>query len=217
MQQQPPGWGPPQGYGPPGYPPQGYPPPGYPPPTPPRKKTPVALIAVGALVGICGVCTVIGALVPKPPAPPPTPTTTTQAVAPDPPPTPSAPSVPNPPTAQNPPTPPAAPQAVAPTEQDGRQFIPQTCAEVSHLFGAQSELSELQQEETCAQCLHFGDYQCETHGPAAIEAQRQYAEFHLLKEALESVLALPDAWSSPAAAQLQKVAREVLTEMEKVG
>lgn len=50
MQQQPPGWGPPQGYGPPGYPPQGYPPPGYPPPTPPRKKTPVALIAVGALV-----------------------------------------------------------------------------------------------------------------------------------------------------------------------
>ena len=153
MQQQPPGWGPPQGYGPPGYPPQGYPPPGYPPPTPtpPRKKTPVALIAVGALVGVCGVCTVIGALVPKPPAPPPTPTTTTQAVAPDPAPTPSAPSVPNPPTAQNPPTPPAAPQAVAPTEQDGRQFIPQTCAEVSHLFGAQSELSELQQEETWRQ------------------------------------------------------------------
>jgi len=68
MQQQPPGWGPPQGYGPPGYPPQGYPPPGYPPPTPPRKKTPVALIAVGALVGICGVCTIVGALVPKPPA-----------------------------------------------------------------------------------------------------------------------------------------------------
>jgi hypothetical protein len=40
---------------------------------------------------------------------------------------------------------------VAPTEQDGRQFIPQTCAEVSHLFGAQSELSELQQEETWRQ------------------------------------------------------------------
>jgi len=76
---------------------------------------------------------------------------------------------------------------------------------------------EGREEERCAQCLHFGDYQCETHGPAAIEAQRQYAEFHMLKEALESVLALPDAWSSPAAAQLQKVAREVLTEMEKVG
>ena len=76
---------------------------------------------------------------------------------------------------------------------------------------------ESREEERCAQCLHFGDYQCETHGPAAIEAQRQYAEFHMLKEALESVLALPDAWSSPAAAQLQKIAREVLTEMEKVG
>ncbi len=73
------------------------------------------------------------------------------------------------------------------------------------------------EEETCSECLHFGDYQCSRHGPAVIEAQRQYAEFHMLKRALESVLALPDAWSSPAAAQLQKVAREVLTEMERVG
>ena len=72
-------------------------------------------------------------------------------------------------------------------------------------------------EETCSQCLHFGDYQCATHGAAAIEAQRQYTEFHMLKDALEGVLALPEAWSSPAYAQLQKVAREVLTELEKVG
>ena len=72
-------------------------------------------------------------------------------------------------------------------------------------------------EETCSQCLHFGDYQCEKHGAAAIEAQRQYAEFNMLKDALEGVLALPDAWSSPAYARLQTAAREVLAEMEKVG
>ena len=82
---------------------------------------------------------------------------------------------------------------------------------------ADGEDDDGREEEACSQCLHFGDYQCEKHGAAAIEAQRQYAEFNMLKDALEGVLALPDAWSSPAYARLQTAAREVLAEMEKVG
>lgn len=130
--QQPP---PPPGWGPQGYPPPGYPPPQYAPPPPPKKTNVVALI-VGAITVICVACMVIGALLPKPPT---VSTVTPSSTAPTP--TPTAPS--GTPGA----TPPTADPAQPANPHPDRTYVTETCAQVSHTFGAQSELSDLQQEE----------------------------------------------------------------------
>lgn len=119
---QPPGWGPQ------GYPPQGYPPPGYPPqyaPPPPPKKTSALVIAVGGIAAMCVVCGVVGALMPKENRAP-TSTTTSSSLTPS-----STPT--NPAQPANPPS--------------GRVYVTETCAQVAHTFGAQANLSDLQQEE----------------------------------------------------------------------
>ncbi len=70
-------------------------------------------------------------------------------------------------------------------------------------------------EERCSECDAFGDYQCSEHGEATIQAQREYHEHYAVREALETLLTMPEAWHGEAWVELQRRAGEVLRDMRE--
>lgn len=69
----------------------------------------------------------------------------------------------------------------------------------------------------CGECAMFGDYQCSKHAEIVIQQQRELHEFHEAKAALETLIALPEAWNSEAYRQLRNLAPAVLTKMARCG
>ncbi len=76
---------------------------------------------------------------------------------------------------------------------------------------------DVDHEETCSQCMMFGDYQCPEHGEATIQAQREYSEHFAVREALETLLAMPETWHGVEWQRLLDAAAAVLKDMEARG
>lgn len=62
-----------------------------------------------------------------------------------------------------------------------------------------------------------GDYQCPEHGEATIQAQREYSEHFAVREALETLLAMPETWHGVEWQRLLDAAAAVLKDMEARG
>lgn len=75
--------------------------------------------------------------------------------------------------------------------------------------------SDPDDEESCEQCLLYGPMQCSVHGAAEIECARQYSEHFATMEALESILAMPDAWHGSEWSRLRESATVVLASMRR--
>lgn len=69
------------------------------------------------------------------------------------------------------------------------------------------------EDDRCGECDAFGDYQCSKHGDAVIAMQRAEHEHHATVEALQTLLACPDALDTPTGRQLRALARGALTEL----
>ncbi len=69
-------------------------------------------------------------------------------------------------------------------------------------------------DDHCAECAMYGDYQCAVHGDAVIAAQRAEWEHHATLDALRTLVGYPDAHASDAWRALVGQARRVLAEIE---
>ena len=69
----------------------------------------------------------------------------------------------------------------------------------------------------CSECAVWGAIQCRVHADAEIEAMRAQHEHYAVREALETLLACPEAWHGPQWQCVLLLGREVLTAMEATG
>lgn len=64
-------------------------------------------------------------------------------------------------------------------------------------------------------CRDFDETQCDVHGPAVIAQMAAEHERARLREALATIVAMPDAWSGVPWQRLCRWAARVLAEMER--
>lgn len=64
-------------------------------------------------------------------------------------------------------------------------------------------------------CRDFDETQCDVHGPAVIAQMAAEYERARMREALATIVALPDAWSGVPWQRLCRWAARVLAEMER--
>jgi hypothetical protein len=72
-------------------------------------------------------------------------------------------------------------------------------------------------EDNCDECAMYGDYQCSRHAEGTIAMMREQHENFATREALASLLGMPDAWHGAAWLRLRAAATDVLAEMEACG
>lgn len=70
-------------------------------------------------------------------------------------------------------------------------------------------------ERECAECSAWTPLECRVHGPAELAARQAEHEHYAVREALETILACPEAWSGPQWQCVLLLGREVLTAMEE--
>jgi hypothetical protein len=72
-------------------------------------------------------------------------------------------------------------------------------------------------DDNCEECAMYGDYQCSRHAEGTIAMMREDHEHFATREALASLLAMPDAWHGVEWEKLRDMAILVLAQMERRG